>query len=158
MCMFVRACVCVLCVCVVCLCGVCECLPVCLCLSLCLCLRVSACLCVYWFPTWSKVPSGNALHTPPHSPLPTAHLQRTTSLLGSATRMLILSGHPWFTTYMGEVAEIGEELMPPVSRRATRLTVVPRAQLPPPTISEIQALPVKLWSGRKINSIKRKQN
>ena len=98
-----------------------------------------------WRPwlTSSRVPLElNRWQTPPHSLWePVDHLQRTLSPSESSAGIAIVLGQPCWCRTMGGSAEIGDELIFPLSCLLVRLTVVDRNQPFPPFASEIQQQP-----------------
>ena len=91
--------------------------------------------------TSSRVPLElNRWQTAPHSLRePVDHLQRTLSPSESSAGIAIVFEQPCWCRTMGASAEIGDELIFPLSCLLVRLTVVDRNQFPfPPFANEIQ--------------------
>ena len=94
--------------------------------------------------TWLRVTWLDPLQLLPHSLASVAKRQRTWSLSGSATGIRIFWGQPRWNRITGKVAEIGEELICPVSVRLVRSTVVERNHSLPRESRDGQQHPEKL--------------
>lgn len=108
------------------------------------------------YPTSFSTPPLKLWQTPPHSLCESFdHRQRTLSPSESSAGIVTVFGQPCWCRTIGDIAEIGDELILPISGRLVRLAVVERNQLPPPFVSEIQQQLEQLDA--KIRKNKRKQ-